>query len=37
MTFASDVLKVFPDEEIEFIPSARGGSCLDLWMPTVTG
>ncbi|MEX1117186.1 MAG: sialate O-acetylesterase [Terrimicrobiaceae bacterium] len=33
MTFALDVLKVFPNEQIGFIPSARGGSCLDEWLP----
>ncbi|MEI6424576.1 MAG: sialate O-acetylesterase, partial [Lentisphaerota bacterium] len=33
MPFALEVLKVFPDIRIGFIPAARGGSSLDQWMP----
>lgn len=33
MPFALDVLKVYPDIRIGFIPAARGGSSLDQWMP----
>ena len=33
MPFALEVLKVYPDISIGFIPAARGGSSLDQWMP----
>ncbi len=33
MPFALEVLKVFPDITIGFVPSAIGGSSLDQWMP----
>lgn len=33
MPFALEVLKVLPEITIGFIPSARGGSGLDQWMP----
>lgn len=33
MPFALEVLKAYPDIRIGFIPSARGGSHLDQWLP----
>jgi len=33
MPFALEVLKAFPAWQIGFIPAARGGSCLDQWLP----
>lgn len=33
MPFALEFIKVFPKTHVGFIPAARGGSCLEQWLP----